>query len=456
MKLHKYQINAADFVMSKDRCNLFVPMGMGKTRTVITALDALNLTEDAFPALVVAPLRVARATWPDEVKKWMPHLRVSIICGSPSQRLKALRAKADIYCINYENAEWLAEQLTDGSPFKTIVADEASKLRSYRGRGGGKRAAALAKIAHFAKRYIGLTGTPAPNGLLDLWALGWFVDGGVALGRTFSAFQNRWFTPIRVGSEPHAVKWVPTATAQKEIEERMAPTTFTLRVKDWFDINDPIVVTRRVQLPQAARDAYDAMEKELFAEIGGEEIEAVNVAVRTSKLIQICSGAVYGEQKGTWSHVHDEKLEALDEIIEEQCGAPTLVCYHFQSDLARILKRFPQARQLDHDPQTIKDWNEGRIEILVMHPDSAGHGLNLQHGGNVIVFFTPWWALEQHQQAIERIGPTRQAQSGYERGVFVYRIVADETVDEDVYLRLDGKANVQQALMDGMRARQGR
>ncbi len=455
MQLRPYQHQIADFIKANPRCNVFVPMGLGKTVSTLTAIDHLSLVENVTPVLVVAPRRVAVSTWPDEVNKWphLQHLTVSVIVGTPEQRKKALKAKADIYIINYENLVWLDERLGDDWPFVTVIADESSKLKGFRMRQGTKRARALAKHVHkHAARYIGLTGTPSPNGLIDLWGQQWFVDAGNALGRVFQSYTDRFFRTERVGADPHAVKLIPLPYAQSEIQDRMKPTTISLDPNDWFDLKEPIVNKIYVDMPARARSLYNEMEQDMFVQLQKTDVEAFNAASRTLKCLQIANGALYTDDTGTqFEELHDAKIEALEDVIEEAAGMPVLVAYHFKSDLKRLLKAFPQGRTLDSDPQTIRDWNAGKIPILFAHPASAGHGLNLQDGGNILVFFSHWWNLEEYQQIIERIGPTRQAQSGHNRPVFIHHIIARDTVDELVMVRRDSKKAIQDLLLEAMK-----
>lgn len=432
------------------RSALWMPMGGGKTVTTLTALDNLSMVEDVFPALVLAPLRVARSTWPEEVKKWphLSHLRVSVVTGTPKQRERALAEEADIYCTNYDNLVWLRKALGDEWPFKTVVADEFTRLKSYRIRQGGSRARALGQVAHtHVSRFIGLTGTPAPNGVKDLWGQIWFLDQGERLGRTFSAFEQRWF---RKGYDGYSL--VPYDHTQKEVEDKLRDICLTVQ---GLQVDEPITSPVYVDLPPMARKVYNEMEKEMFAVINDEGVEAANAAVRTQKCLQLANGALYVDEDGNWEAAHDAKLDALESIIEEANGAPVLVAYNFKHDLERLRRRFPKGRVLDADPDTIKQWNAGRISLLFAHPASAGHGLNLADGGNILAFFGVNWNLEEHMQIIERIGPMRQKQAGYDRPVFVYPILARNTVDDLVMDRLSSKKSVQEILLEALKRRKG-
>lgn len=363
-----------------------------------------------------------------------------------------MRTKADIYTINFENLPWLVESFTGLDwPYKIIVADESTKLKGFRLRQGTQRARALAAVAFKSGRYVNLTGTPAPNGIADLWGQNWFVDKGVRLGHSFSSFTQRWFYPDHSG---YGI--VPHKHSQKEIEERLKDITISINAADYFSLEEPIVNNIYIDLPPEARALYKSMEKEMWMKLTEDsrdhDVFAFNAASRTMKNLQLANGAAYvGEDAEKWAEVHDAKIKALESVVEEAAGMPVLVAYHFRSDLERLRKHFPRGRVLDKAPQTIKDWNEGRIPLLFAHPASAGHGINLQDGGNIIAFFGLNWSLEEHQQIIERIGPTRQKQSGHNRPVFIHNIIARNTVDELVLERLRTKRDVQDLLMEAMK-----
>jgi len=448
---HPYQTMIRDHILSVPRCAIWAGMGLGKTSSTLSALDILSFSEGS-PVLVLAPKRVALSTWPDEQRKWshLSSLQVVPVVGSEAERRMALRIDAPIHTCNYENIEWLVEQWGTRWPYQTIVADESTKLKGFRLRQGGKRAQALGSVAHTrAKRFIELTGTPSPNGLQDLWGQTWFMDKGERLGRTFDAFKQRWFRPKMNGFGVE-----PLPHAQAEIQDKLRDLCLTVDAKDWFDLEEPIVTNLMVDLPIKARKHYRDMEKEMFTQLDEHDVEAFGAAARTIKCLQIANGAAYvGEGSDEWKVLHDAKIEALESVVEEAAGMPVLVAYHFKSDLARLLKAFPAGRALDADPATIRDWNAGRIPVLFAHPASAGHGLNLQDGGNILVYFSHWWNLEERQQILERVGPTRQKQAGYDRPVFVYNIIARDTVDEDVIERVESKREVQDILLAAMKRR---
>jgi SNF2 family DNA or RNA helicase len=455
--LRDYQQAIIGHIAEHERCNVWAGMGTGKTVSTLTALDALTLVDDPFPALVLAPLRVASSTWPDEVGKWghLHGLRVSVAAGGSDSMRQAMRERSDIVTLNYDNAAALVEHCGTKWPFKTVIADESTKLKGFRLRQGGVRAQALGKVAHkHVRRWVNLTGTPAPNGLMDLWGQAWFLDAGQRLGRTFSAFENRWFQSKQVGASRFARQLVPMPHAQGEIEERLRDITITVRADDFLDLPPLVENVIEVELPPTARRHYLELEREMFTVLsGGDEVEAFSAAAKTMKCLQAANGALYIDDQGSWKELHDAKLQALSSVVEEAAGCPVLVAYHFKSDLARLQRAFPQGRLLDADPDTIHAWNAGKIPLLFAHPASAGHGLNLQQGGNILVFFGLNWNLEEHEQIIERIGPTRQAQAGLNRSVYIHRIVAKGTVDEMVLQRLQSKADIQQILIEAMRKR---
>lgn len=472
---HAYQGLIIEHQQTIDRSNTWAGMGLGKTVGTLTTLESLyHFGIESQPTLVIAPLRVAQSTWPDEVQKWdhLSGMEVQPILGDASARAMALRKDVPIFTINYENLPWLIDWFKHNPrpwPFGTIVADESTKLKSTRisqqksktGKeflkksGGSKRGRAIAEVAHTkVRRWINLTGTPSPNGLKDLWGQQWFIDAGQRLGRSFTAFETRWFQSLPGNRGYHETR--PLDHAQEQIQAALRDCTLSLNAADWFDLKEPIVRKIVVDLPSKARRLYQDMERKMFMELGEHEVEAMNAASRTMKCLQLANGAAYVDESGNWQEVHDEKLKALEDIVEEAAGMPVLVAYHFKSDLARLQKAFPKGRQLDSDPATIRDWNAGRIPILFAHPASAGHGLNLQDGGNILAVFGHWWNLEEYQQIVERIGPTRQLQARYNRPMFIYHIIARDTVDEDVMVRRETKREVQDILLDSMRRRNGR
>ena len=447
-----YQKLIVDNILYNKRTAVFAGMGLGKTASTLEAIRQIKAVRPSLTVLIIAPLRVAQSTWPDEVRKWdsFKNLRVSVICGSVKARRDALLADADIFTINYENIPWLVEELKGDWFFDLIVADESTRLKGLRVRQGTQRAKALAKVAFKSEGFVELTGTPAPNGLLDLWGQMWFLDKGARLGKSFSAFQKEFFYPIsRGGGATHWVEWKLQEGSDKRIKRRIEDVSITVNPEDYFDVAKNIFNDIVVELPREVMRQYRKFARELYLELeGGEEITASNAAVKTGRLLQMASGAVYAEDGEAYSVIHGAKIEALKSVIEEANGAPVLCAYSYRHEVDRIRKAFPQARLLDKNPQTIRDWNEGKVPLLLAHPASCGHGLNLQDGGNILVFFSCTWSLELHDQIVERIGAVRQAQAGHDRPTFVHYLIAKGTLDEAVKERLATKRDVLDVLLD--------
>lgn len=443
-----------EHIQAHARCGVFAKMGSGKTLGTALALRDADLLDDA-PVLVCAPKRVANKTWPDELRSWpeFRHLDIEPIIGTPTERFAALSRDRKIKTINYENLPWLVAHYGIAKwPFRTIVADESTRLKNFRLRQGGKRSQQLGRVAWSpnVKRFIELTGTPSPNGLIDLWGQLWFLDKGDRLGRSFDAFKQRWFqSPVR-GGDFDTIR--PVSWAQDQIQDRIRDICITIDPADYIDVPEPIFNRINVELPPKARRMYKDMEKEMFLQIREHEIEAVHAASRTIKCLQLANGAIYlNDDRSLWEPVHEAKLEALDSIIEEAAGSPVLVAYHFKTDLIRLRQRYPHFAVFDDNPATEDAWNEGRLPGMFIHPASGGHGSNLQWGGYTLAFYGHWWDMELRDQVIERIGPMRQFQSGLNRQVVIHDIVAEDTVDEDVLLRHATKRSVQDILMDAMK-----
>lgn len=460
-----YQSLIANFAIDHDRCNVFASPGTGKTSSLYLVASYLKAMGEAKRILVLGPKRVAKNVWPAERAKWLEtfgHLSVAAAIGTADQRLAAVRSKPDMLCINYENIEWLVDGYGSNWPFDLVIADESSKIKGLRiqmtasnnpkGQ-GAVRAKKLAAVAHkHTRRWVNLTGSPAPNGLQDLWGQQFFVDGGRRLGNSFAAFEHRWF--YSHNTPDGYTKLVPHKWSQAEIEGLMRDCSITIDAKDYFDIKEPIERNFFVDLPPAARQAYMTMEKELFAQIEEHPVEVFSNSGKSQKCLQIASGSVYVDDKRNWTRVHDEKIDMLKSIVDEFNGEPILVRYVYRPDLERILKAFPRARFLDDKQSTEDAWNRGDIPILVTHGASAGHGLSLQHGGRVLVDYSSDMNLEHDEQIIERLGPTRQAQSGYDRAVYRCRIIARDTLEENVVLPvLKRKMGVQEAFKAAMKIR---
>lgn len=471
----EYQPMGIDHIKDHRRCALWAGMGLGKGVMTLTALSELEVTEDVFPALALGPKRVARDVWPTECDKWehLSHLACVPVIGDPDERRRALRYDSPIYSINYENLPWLVEHYGDAWPFTTVIADESTKLKSYRGSyrkhpktgkvflhgAGGSRAKALGTVAHErVSRFIELTGTPSPNGLIDLWGQMWFLDKGERLGRTFEGFKQRWF---RSGYDGFSLEPLPNAEA--EIAEAVRDLCLTIDAKDYFDLHGPVVNDIYVDLPPQAMKLYRDMEKNMFAEMENATVEAFGAAARTQKCLQLANGAVYIDQATTgesdsrakqWRAVHDVKMEALDSIVEEAGGAPMMVVYTFRSDLARIMKAYP-GKSVDLTTTAgLKQFKAGKAELGVCHADSVGHGVDgLQEVCAEITHFGHGWSLDTYDQINERIGEVRQQQSGFSRVPTINHIFARGTLDEDVHERRKTKRSVQDTLKEAAKRR---
>lgn len=470
-----YQHKMIGYALDHERCNWFASPGVGKTSSGYELFNQLHLFGEVKRMLILGPKRVAESVWPAERAKWVEsfgHLSVAACIGSPDQRLAALRSTPDILTINYENIPWLLEQYGEHFPFDMVLADESTRLKGLRvsiqrGRKkdgsagkehirgqGSSRAKALADIAHTkVRRWVNATGSPAPNGLIDVWGQNWFIDGGRGLGNSFKGFTDRWFRS-KIGSTREQQRFEPLPYADEQIHRILAQTSITIDARDYFDIKKPIERHIMIDLPPKARKQYKEMQKELFTWIEGHPLEAFSAGVKALKCLQLASGSViYDTDEGNWAPVHDEKIEALRSIVEETNSAPLLIAYQYRADKERIMKAFPQFKSLDkNSDQTIREFQNGKIPGLVVHPASAGHGLDLQENCWILVDYSSGFNLEYDEQVIERIGPTRQAQSGKNRAVFRYRIIARDTLEETAVIpRLIYKTSVQDALKAAMK-----
>lgn len=456
-----------DHLYERPRCALWAGMGMGKTGTVLSYLDGLYMAGESKPTIIVGPKRVARSTWTNEAAKWHDFKGLDIvpIMGDEKARLRALRYDAPIFTINYESLVWLLDYFGDRWPFMTVVLDESTRCKGHRisfrtsvkgkefmAGQGTKRAGALAKIIHMhVNRVVELTGTPAPNGLVDLWGQVWMLDRGVRLGRTFDAFKKRWFTTDYNGFGSIAL---PHAEAQ--IHDAVRDICLTISPEDWLTLDAPIVNNIFIDLPLSAKKLYRDMEKDFYIQIEQSSAEAFNAAAKSQKLMQLASGAVYVDpaveddsnpRSKEWKLVHDEKIEALESIIEESAGENLLVVYEFRSDLARLLKAFPQGRELT--AKTEQEFREGKLPLLFIHPKAAGHGIDgWQNHCHTLVFFSVSWNLEDRLQVIERVGPVRQMQGNTGKVCQIHNILARGTIDEEVLERVETKRSVQDILLE--------
>ena len=435
------------------RCGIWAGMGSGKTSAMeytIALLKLLGCVGDE-PWLVLGPMRVARDTWPEDMARWdqFRDLRIVPLVGTPAQRTDRLRAKADIFTLSYELAPWLVEQYMERWPFRHVIADESDRLKGFRTKQGGQRSRSVARIAHnLTDRWINLTGTPSPNGLKDLWGQTWYLDRGARLGTTYSAFLDRWFR-----TNPYSRKVEPMPFSEGQIHEALKDICITIDPHDYYNLKEPIVTIIKVKMPARARAIYKQLEKELFADLEEHgELEVFNQAALTNKCLQLANGAVYTEYP-KWAPIHDEKIEALRSIVAESGASPLLVAYAFKSDLARIKAAFPSAVELSTSTG-MRSFKAGDASIGLAHPMSMGHGIDgLQNVCNILVRFGHDWNLGSRMQMLERIGPMRQMQAGLDRPVWVYDIVTENTLDEDVIESHAAKRSVQDALLLAMKRR---
>ena len=414
----------------------------GKTAITLTAIKSLIYERfEVCRVLVIAPLRVGRDTWPAEIVKWdhLKDLTYSVAIGTKEQRMAALRAKADIYIINRENIPWLVEESGIDFDFDMVVIDELSSFKNYT----AKRFRSLMSVRNRVSRIVGLTGTPSSNGLMDLFAEFKVLDCGKRLGRYISRYRDRYFLPDKRNAQV-VFTYKLRPGAEEQIYNAISDITISMTAPDFLDMPTCVYNQVKVKLSDKERRLYDEFRKQMVVSLGGEEIDAMNAAALTNKLLQMANGAVYDTEHNVHS-IHDRKLEALEDLIEGANGKPVLVGYWFKHDLARISKRF-DVRELKSS-QDIADWNAGKIPVAVIHPASAGHGLNLQYGGCTLIWFGLTWSLELYQQTNARLWRQGQRES-----VVIHHILAEDTMDELVMAALHRKDQTQAALIDAVKA----
>jgi len=440
--LHSYQERTIRFICEKKRCGLFLDMGLGKTVSTLTAISDLINASIIKKALVIAPLRVCNSVWRQEGKKWthLSHLRINIATGTDKARRKALNAPGDVFVINRENTQWLIDTCVKKKqfPFDAVIIDESSSFKNP----SSKRFRKLKKIIPYTTIMVLLTGTPSPNGLLDLWAQIFLIDQGKALGRTMTAYKQRFFNADYWG-----YTFKPKYQAPEKIYELIDPMVLSMRAEDYIEVSDRIDIVETVELSAKVKRDYDDFEKNLFLEFQDVEVEALSAAVLANKLLQFANGAIYTDEEHNWKEIHNAKLDALSEIIEENPNENILLIYNYKHDLFRIQKRFPQVVLLDKKPQTIEDWNAGKIPLITGHPGSMAHGINLQYGGALIIWFGLTWNLEYDRQAVARLH-----RQGQEHPVRVVRIVSAGTIDQRVLSVLEQKDAVQNDLLQALRS----
>lgn len=445
---HSYQQFCIDRLLELPAAGLFLDMGLGKTVTTLTAIKELKYYRFAVcKVLVIAPKKVAEATWSREAEKWdhLQCLRVSTVLGSKTKRVRALAMPADIYVINRENVEWLVDYYRNAWPFDMVVIDESSSFKDH----STKRWKAMKRVRPKINRIVLLTGTPAPNTLIDLWAQVYLLDEGARLGRTIGGFRERYFLPDKRNAE-RVFTYKPKHDTEQTIQSLIGDICISMKAEDYLTLPECTKVNVPVLLDAKAKKAYETMEKDMLLEVDEDFITADSAAVLTNKLLQLAGGAMYDANHAP-QKIHGCKIEAFLELVDSLNGKPALVFYAFQHERDRIVEALKKTRlrvRVFNGSQDADDWNSGNIDILLAHPASTAYGLNLQFGGNHVIWFTPTWSLELYQQANARLHRQGQTQR-----VIIHHLIVEGSVDEDVMRALDGKADTQDALMQSLKAR---
>ena len=449
-KPHPYQAYCIDRVIKQPKIGLFLDMGLGKTIITLQAIYELKYNRFAVQkVLIIAPKKVAEATWQREAAKWdgVGILRISTVLGGLSKRVKALNTPADIYIINRDNVTWLVDYYKNDWPFDMVVADESSSFKNH----AAKRFKSLAHMYNHIKRMVLLTGTPTPKGLIDLWAQIYLLDRGQSLGRTYTSFRDHFFIPDQ-RSQTVIYSYKPKDTAENDVLRAISHLCVSMKSEDYLTLPPVIEDIVPVQLsPKAQRD-YDEMETRMVLELveSGEEITAVSAAALSTKLQQLANGAVYDELRNV-HEIHDCKIEAFKELIEQLSGKPALVFYNFKHDLDRLKKSLAKSRLVVKELKGAteeREWNEGKIDVLLAHPASTAYGLNLQDGGNHVIWFGLNWSLELYQQANKRLH-----RQGQKEKVIIHHLISIGTRDEDMMEALNRKADAQEYVLQSLKAR---
>ena len=442
-KPYDYQKHVLDFIINTKSAGVLLECGLGKTVITLTAINDLMFDYfEVSKVLIIAPLRVAENVWGAEIEKWdhLKHLRISKVLGSKEKRIEALGAAADIYIINRENTKWLVDYYKTKWPFDMVVLDELSSFKSHQ----AQRFRALKKVRPLIKRIVGLTGTPAPNGLIDLWSQIYLLDGGKRLGKTITGYREKYFLPDK-RNRYVIFSYKLKEGAEEAIYQKLSDICISMKNRDYLNIPKRIDNIVPVTLPPKVMKQYRQLEQDLLLPLLEGDVVAGSAAVLTNKLLQVTGGSVYDEHKDA-QILHDEKLKALEDLIEAANGKPVLVYYAYRHELKRI-REWTDCRVLDK-PKDIEDWNRGDVPVLLAHPASAGHGLNLQEGGSTIVWYGLPWSLELYQQANARVH-----RQGQKNSVVVHHLVAKGTIDEDVMQVLQNKKAGQEALLEAVKAR---
>ncbi|HFI0146334.1 TPA: SNF2-related protein [Streptococcus suis] len=452
LTLHNYQVVAKDFIIGHPYAAVILDMGMGKTATTLSAVNELMFDRfEVTKVLVIAPLRVANTVWSDEIEQWkeLRHLRYSKIVGTPKQRKVALQKDADIYIVNRENLPWLVEQCNPYFKWDMVVIDELSSFKSWQ----SKRFKAFMAMRPYMKRIVGLTGTPSSNGLMDLFAEFKVIDGGERLGRFIGEFRSRYFEEGRRNGNI-VYEYIPMDYAECQIQDKISDITISMKALDYLDMPDLISTKKLVRMTEKEKEKYIQFKKEyVLSELDGLEVTAANAASLTNKLVQLSNGAVYSDDH-TVVALHEQKLDALEDILESANGEPVLVAYWFKHDLARIMGRLEKLKVKSRVLKTEKDireWNKGNVPVGLLHPAGAGHGLNLQKGGHHLVWFGLTWSLELYQQTNARLW--RQGQEA--ETVVIQHIVTEGTIDEEILKALENKDAQQERLIAAVKAQVG-
>lgn len=448
-QLHDYQVKAVDMIVNNFNCGLFLDCGLGKTVSTLTAIQELREIGFIDKVLIIAPKKVAQVTWKDEINNWehLKGLRISVIDGTAAQRRAAMMADADIYTVSRDNVVWLVvEHGGVKLPYDMVVIDELSSFKNY----ASKRFKALRRVRKFIPRVVGLTGTPAPNGLIDLWAQMFLIDEGKRLGKTITDYRNRFFTAGRKNGDI-VYQWdlkSPAEETEQKISDLIKDICISMSAEDYLKMPDKLMYYDRVKLSDKDFKAYKTFEREQVLEFieSGETITAASAAALSNKLQQFANGAMYDADRNVLQ-LHDEKIEKLKELVEAANGQPVLIAYTFKHDLDKIMEALKEYKPIKLEkPEQIADWNAGKINVLVTHPASAGHGLNLQKGGHIMIWYGLTWALELYQQFNARL-----YRQGQKKPVSIHHIIATDTVDEKIIKSLDGKDTTQRSLMDAIK-----
>lgn len=452
LTLHNYQVVAKDFIIGHPYAAVILDMGMGKTATTLSAVNELMFDRfEVTKVLVIAPLRVANTVWSDEIEQWteLRHLRYSKIVGTPKQRKVALQKDADIYIVNRENLPWLVEQCSPYFKWDMVVIDELSSFKSWQ----SKRFKAFMAMRPYMKRVVGLTGTPSSNGLMDLFAEFKVIDGGERLGRFIGEFRSRYFEEGRRNGNI-VYEYIPMDYAECQIQDKISDITISMKALDYLDMPELLSTKKLVRMTEKEKEKYSQFKKEyVLSELDGLEVTAANAASLTNKLVQLSNGAVYSDDH-TVVPLHEQKLDALEDILESANGEPVLVAYWFKHDLARIMGRLDKLKVKSRVLKTeedIREWNKGNVPVGLLHPAGAGHGLNLQKGGHHLVWFGLTWSLELYQQTNARLW--RQGQEA--ETVVIQHIVTEGTIDEEILKALENKDAQQERLIEAVKAQVG-